>query len=155
MTSRASIGIASCLNKVIRGLAETCICMYNTKKLRLVCQPDEVWKGRKEARPSPIRHARPQTLLCALPSRECLLYFGRAGLGEPDELFAPVVPGADGHPAGVDQWTEVTCQCRLVQRRQAAEVSLPDLARAAKVTEQGVLGCAQPHAAQLVVVEPA
>ena len=106
------------------------------KKLRLVCQPDEVWKGSKEARPSPIRQARPHALLGALPSRACLPELGRPGLGEADELLAPVLPGANGHPAGVDQWTEVTCQRRLVQRRQAAEVSLPDLTRAAKVTSR-------------------
>src|SRR5438445_4839417 len=130
--------------------------MYNTKKrLRLVRQPGEVGKGSKEARPSPIRQARPHALLGALPSRACLSQLGHPGLGEADELLAPVVPGADGYPAGVDQGAEVTCQRRLVQRRQAAEVSLPDLTRTAKLTEQGVLGRAQADAAQLLVVEPA
>src|SRR2546426_4338170 len=51
-------------------LAETCICMYRPKKeLRLVRQPGEVGKGSQEARPSPIRHARPHALLGALQRR--------------------------------------------------------------------------------------
>src|SRR5436190_23133316 len=99
------------------------------KKLRLVSQPGKVGKGGKEARPSPIRQVRPHALLGALPSRACLPQLGRPGLSEADELLAPVLPGADGHPAGVDQGAEVTCQRRLVQRRQAAEVALPDLTR--------------------------
>src|SRR5262249_32534847 len=118
-------------------------------------QPGEVGKGSKEARPSPIRQTGPHSRLGALPSRACLAQLGGPGPGQADKLLAPVLPGADGYPAGVDQGTEVAGQRRLVQRGQAAEVSLPDLTRAAKVTEQGVLGRAQAHAAQLVVVESA
>jgi len=72
--------------------------LYTKKELRLVRQPGEVGKGSKEARPSPIRQARPQALLGALPSRARLPQLGRPGLGEADELFAPVLPGADGYP---------------------------------------------------------
>src|SRR5260370_15265627 len=74
------------------------------KKLRLVRQSGEVGKGSKEARPSPIRQTGPHSLLGALPSRACLAQLGRPGLGQADELLAPVLPGADGDPAGVDQW---------------------------------------------------
>src|SRR5262249_3314494 len=115
----------------------------------------EVGKGSKEARPGPVWQARPQALLGALPRRACLAQLGRPGLGEADELLAPVLPGADGYPAGGDQGAEVTRRRGLVQRRPAAEVPLPDLTRAAKVAEQRELGRAQAHAAQFLVVEPA
>src|SRR5713226_7023391 len=119
-----------------RHLVYTCICMYIPKNLRLVRQPGKVGKGSKEARPSRVRQARPHALLGALPSRACLSQLGRPGLGEADELLAPVLSSADRYPAGVDQGAEVTRQRRLVQRRQAAEVALPDLTRAPQVAEQ-------------------
>src|SRR6266404_1379210 len=110
--------------------------VMSEKKLRLVRRPGEVGKGSKEARPSRVRQARTHSLLGALPSRTCLPQLGGPGLGQADELLAPVLPGADGDPAGVDQGAEVTCQRRLVQRRQAAEVPLPDLTRAPQVAER-------------------
>src|SRR5437879_12934258 len=93
----------------------------------LVGQPGELGKGSKEGRPGPVWQARPHALLGALPSRACLPQLGRAGLSEPDELLAPVLPGADGDPAGVDQRAEVPRQRRLVQRRHPAAVPPPDL----------------------------
>src|SRR5882762_6682245 len=121
----------------------------------LVGQPGELGKGSKEARPSPFWQARPHALLGALPRWACLPQLGRARLSEPDEFLAPVLPGADGDPAGVDQRAEVTRQRRLVQRRHPAEVPLPDLTHTAEAAEQRVPGRAQADAAQLLVVEPA
>src|SRR5436189_1492836 len=75
--------------------------VISEKKLRLIRQPGEVGKGSKEARPSPIRQTGPHSHLGALPSRACLAQLGRPGPGQADELLAPVLPGADGDPAGV------------------------------------------------------
>src|SRR5262249_14164992 len=106
-------------------------------------------------RPGLARQPRAKALLGAFPGRPCLPQLGGAGLGEADQLLAPVLPGADRYPPGVDQGTEVARERRFVQRGQAAEVSLPNLARVAQVAEQRVLCNAQPNAAQLLVVEPA
>src|SRR5262249_58135605 len=40
-------------------------------------------------------------------SRACLAQFGRAGVGQADQLLTPVVAGADVYPAGVDQGAQV------------------------------------------------
>src|SRR5437773_5747665 len=106
------------------------------KKSRRVCQAGKLWEEDKQMRPPSLRQARAHALLGPLPSRVCLPQLGRTRVSEPDELFAAVGAGTDSHPAGVDQGAKVTGQGCLVQRCQAAEISLPYFAGAFKVPKK-------------------
>ena len=62
---------------------------------------------------------RAQAFLGALPRRACLMELGRPGVGQADQLLAPILPGPDGDPAGVDQGAKVAGERRLIQDRTA------------------------------------
>jgi hypothetical protein len=130
---------------------KSCICIYRAKKSRLSGQPGDVGKDGEEVRPGRLRQEGPHPLLGTVPRRACLLQLRRPGFADPHKLLAPVLPGADGQPARIDQGTQVAGRRRLVRRRQPTQVALPDLARAAEVAEQRVLGRAQADASQFKI----
>src|SRR6516162_8713069 len=109
---------------VYTGVTGTQCASYTRKQSRCVSQSGQFWEEIHKARPRPLRQARPQALLGPLPRRACLVQLGRAGVGQADQLLAPVLPGTDGDPAGIDQGAEVTGERRLVQGRQPAEIAL-------------------------------
>jgi hypothetical protein len=60
------------------------------------------------------------------------LQLGRTGVGQADQLLAPVLPGANGDPTSIDQGPKVAGERRLVQGRKPAEVPLAYFPRAAR-----------------------
>ena len=67
---------------------------------------------------------------CAAPAMDSISRndAGAASLGRTVGAWEPILADIDGHPAGLDQRGKVAGQCRLIEGRQGAQVTLPDLA---------------------------
>jgi hypothetical protein len=71
------------------------------------------------------------------------LQLGRTGVGQADQLLAPVLPRPGGDPAGGDQGAKVAGQRRLVEGRKPAEIPPAYFPRGAQALQERVLGRAQ------------